>query len=204
MDDHRVPAARPLGPARLGHDPGPRCPPGRGAAELRRADQPALRRLPCRRLRAPAQAVRAGLQTLRLHRDRRERPRPADRRDRHGLLHPYRLQPARRRGARLCRHNNFAFDEGSIYFAGRIRESIGAFIEGNYDGVSRKISLGKTDIRLARDATLFDEDFVLGITLNNAPTVSDLWNSTSAWGFPRSGSVSRYSVSVPLGGSPAG
>ncbi len=81
-------------------------------------------------------------------------------------------------------NNNFAFDEGSIYFAGRIRESIGAFIEGNYDGVSRKISLGKTDIRLARDATLFDEDFVLGITLNNAPTVSDLWNSTSAWGFP--------------------
>ena len=81
-------------------------------------------------------------------------------------------------------NNNAAPDEASIYYAGRISESIGAFIEGNYDGVSRKISLGKTDIRLARDATLFEQEFVLGLTLNNAPTVSDLWNSVPAWGFP--------------------
>lgn len=81
-------------------------------------------------------------------------------------------------------NNNAAIDEASLYYAGRLTEQVGAFIEANYDGVSRQITIGKTDIRHARDANLFDHDFVLGITLNNAPTVADLWNSVPAWGFP--------------------
>lgn len=81
-------------------------------------------------------------------------------------------------------NNNAAIDEASLYYAGRISESVGAFIEANYDGVSRQITVGKSDIRHARDVTLFDEEFVLGITVNNAPTVADLWNSVPAWGFP--------------------
>jgi hypothetical protein len=35
---------------------------------------------------------------------------------------------------------------------------------------------------------LFAKDLAFGITLNNNPTVEDLWNSTPAWGFPFVGS----------------
>jgi hypothetical protein len=35
---------------------------------------------------------------------------------------------------------------------------------------------------------LFDKSLTYGITLNNNPTVEDLWNSTPAWGFPFIGS----------------
>jgi hypothetical protein len=81
-------------------------------------------------------------------------------------------------------NNNFALDEVSLFYAGRITDSVGAFIEGNYDGVERKFSLGKTDIRHAREISLLQKDLVLGITVNNAPTLADLWNSVPAWGFP--------------------
>jgi hypothetical protein len=47
-----------------------------------------------------------------------------------------------------------------------------------------------TDIRYANSTKLFQKDFVYGITLNNNPTVEDLWNSTPAWGFPWVGSSS--------------
>ena len=81
-------------------------------------------------------------------------------------------------------NNNFALDEVSLFYAGRVSDSIGAFIEGNYDGVERKFSLGKMDIRHAREVSLFEQDMVVGVTLNNAPTMADLWNSVPAWGFP--------------------
>lgn len=41
-----------------------------------------------------------------------------------------------------------------------------------------------TDIRYAHPTQVFGEDTVFGITLNNSPTVQDLWNATPSWGFP--------------------
>ena len=32
-----------------------------------------------------------------------------------------------------------------------------------------------------------DHELILGVTLNNNPTVQDVWNTTPAWGFPHSG-----------------
>jgi hypothetical protein len=40
--------------------------------------------------------------------------------------------------------------------------------------------MDNTDIRFATDM----QDFVFGLTLNNNPTVQDLWNGTPAWSFP--------------------
>ena len=41
-----------------------------------------------------------------------------------------------------------------------------------------------SDIRYANATKLFKKDLAFGITLNNNPTLEDLWNSTPAWGFP--------------------
>jgi hypothetical protein len=53
-----------------------------------------------------------------------------------------------------------------------------------YDSQSDHFSWDNTDIRYSNATKLFKKDFVYGITLNNNPTVEDLWNSTPAWGFP--------------------
>jgi len=45
------------------------------------------------------------------------------------------------------------------------------------------------DIRHALDGELFGEDLVYGFSANNRPTVTDLWNSTPAWGFPYNSSA---------------
>jgi hypothetical protein len=81
-------------------------------------------------------------------------------------------------------NNNATLDQASFYYAGRILPSLGAFVQITYDGVARQLHIDNADIRYAKDTDLFDEDLVYGFTANNAPTVSDLWNSTPVWGFP--------------------
>ncbi len=84
----------------------------------------------------------------------------------------------------FARNDNAAFDQASLYYAGRITANAGAFIELNYDGIGKSLALNNADIRYASDASVGESDIVYGIGLNNSPTVQDLWNSTPAWGFP--------------------
>lgn len=81
-------------------------------------------------------------------------------------------------------NDNAAFDELSLYYAGRITPEVGAFIEFTYDGVAQQPQLGNVDIRHAREGQLFGQDILWGITAGNSPTVQDAWNSTPVWGFP--------------------
>jgi hypothetical protein len=81
-------------------------------------------------------------------------------------------------------NNNFAVDQVSFYYAGRIVPWLGAFVQITYDGIADQLHIDNADIRHAGDTDLFDEDLVYGITANNSPTVSDLWNSTPVWSFP--------------------
>ncbi len=86
-------------------------------------------------------------------------------------------------------NDNVALDQTSFYYAGRIVPWLGAFVQITYDGVADQLHIDNTDIRHAHDGELFDEDIVYGFTANNNPTISDLWNSTPAWGFPYNGSA---------------
>ncbi len=81
-------------------------------------------------------------------------------------------------------NDNFAFDQMSIFYAGRVTSQVGAFIEFNYDGVAQRASLNNMDVRHAREGELFGKDVLWGVTVNNSPTVQDPWNSTPVWGFP--------------------
>jgi len=86
-------------------------------------------------------------------------------------------------------NNNFALDQSSLYYAGRIDKSTGGFIEMEYDGIARQLQIGNVDVRHIKEFTLFGVDAVGGLTLNDNPTVQDLWNSTPAWGFPYNASA---------------
>ena len=72
----------------------------------------------------------------------------------------------------------------SFFYAGQLFSKVGTFTQGTYDGVSRQWAWDNVDLRFADATTLGGRDFVYGVTLNNNPTVQDLWNTTPAWGYP--------------------
>jgi hypothetical protein len=72
----------------------------------------------------------------------------------------------------------------SLFYAGRISPKIGSFIQFTYDGNEDKTTIDNTDIRFAAVTTAGGHAITSGLTLNNNPTVQDLWNSTPAWGVP--------------------
>ncbi len=71
-------------------------------------------------------------------------------------------------------------DQLSFFFAGEISPNLGSFIQITMDNTGEKFAMDNTDIRYANHAG----NTTYGVTVNNSPTVQDLWNSTPAWGFP--------------------
>lgn len=81
-------------------------------------------------------------------------------------------------------NDNAALDEVGLFYAGKITDHLGAFVQVTYDGISRDTSWDNFDVRYATTTSIGALDAVVGVSVNNNPTVQDLWNSTPAWGFP--------------------
>jgi len=82
-------------------------------------------------------------------------------------------------------NNSVAFPQQlSIFLGGEITPRIGSFIQITYDDQGAAFGLDNTDIRYADQTSLGEKSLIYGLTLNNNPTVQDIWNSTPAWGFP--------------------
>ncbi|MGR8936044.1 MAG: cytochrome C [Gammaproteobacteria bacterium] len=84
-------------------------------------------------------------------------------------------------------NNNTAMDEASLFYAGRIWKQLGAFVQLTYNGLEDIVEVDNSDIRFADKINFGADDgqeIVYGISLNNNPTVQDLWNTTPVWGFP--------------------
>jgi len=73
----------------------------------------------------------------------------------------------------------------SLFYAGKIAPHCGAFFQLTYSNDAGTIGIDNSDLRFADMRILPDNrSLVYGISLNNNPTVQDLWNSTPAFGFP--------------------
>ena len=81
-------------------------------------------------------------------------------------------------------NENTNVDQASLFLGGRIAREVGAFVQITYSGTERAASWDNLDVRYAHALTLGDKSLVVGVSLNNNPTVQDLWNSTPGWGFP--------------------
>lgn len=81
-------------------------------------------------------------------------------------------------------NDNFALDAVSLFYGGKIYSRLAAFVQATYDGIAEHLAIDNTDIRLANSFTIAEKPVILGLTLNNNPTVQDPWNTTPAWGFP--------------------
>jgi len=90
--------------------------------------------------------------------------------------------------AHFSTNNNVSVDQVSVFLATRLTEHIGMFSQSTYSGEDRHFSWDNTDIRYARPLKLFGTDAVVGISVNNNPTVQDLWHSSPAWAYPYIGS----------------
>ena len=99
-------------------------------------------------------------------------------------------------------NNNFSVDQVSLFVAGRITPHLGLFAQITYDGIAHVTSWDNLDLRYSRALNVGSTAVVTGISVNNNPTIQDLWNSTPGWGFPYISSklVPKPSAGPAIGG----
>jgi hypothetical protein len=82
----------------------------------------------------------------------------------------------------------------SLFYAGKIAPHFGAFVQLTYANDSGTLAIDNTDLRFADTKILAnDQSLIYGVSLNNNPTVQDLWNTTPAFGFPYAASNAMVS-----------
>jgi hypothetical protein len=74
--------------------------------------------------------------------------------------------------------------QASVFYAGQIYDKLGAFVQATYTNDNDRLAMDTADVRYANATTVCDKDLIFGVTLNNNPTVEDVWNSTPAFSFP--------------------
>jgi hypothetical protein len=72
----------------------------------------------------------------------------------------------------------------SLFLAGSFVPHFGGFAQVTYTHSDDHFGMDNADFRFANHGTIGKADVDYGITVNNNPTVQDIWNSTPAWGFP--------------------
>lgn len=85
------------------------------------------------------------------------------------------------------------FQSASLFAAGKITDNLGAFVQVTYNNYAFQNDQGEwighsgsdnMDFRYA-DRFIDDQrDLIFGATLNNNPSVQDVWNSAPAWTYP--------------------
>jgi hypothetical protein len=82
-------------------------------------------------------------------------------------------------------NNDVSFPQQlSLFLGGQFTPRLGGFIQLTYDDQSGAIGLDNTEIRYSNQTELLEQSLIYGLTLNNNPTVQDVWNSVPAWQFP--------------------
>jgi hypothetical protein len=82
-------------------------------------------------------------------------------------------------------NGNFEFPQDvSLFLAGAWTTHVGSFSQVTYHTQDDHFGIDNTDIRYANKRNVGGKELVYGVTLNNNPSVEDLWNDTPAWGFP--------------------
>ena len=95
--------------------------------------------------------------------------------------------------------DNAAFpDQFSLFYAGRISDHMGAFVQATLDSTG-SFGMDNADIRAANSTTTADgKQVIYGVSLNNAPSVTDIVNTTPVWA-----AVPSASPDAVSGGNPA-
>src|SRR5262249_36209206 len=83
---------------------------------------------------------------------------------------------------------NLALQSVSVFFGGRLSDHMGALVKATHDNIYDTTSWDTLDVRYARTVSFGAHSAILGVDVNNSPTVQDLWSSLPVSSFPYVGS----------------
>lgn len=84
-------------------------------------------------------------------------------------------------------NSNLALDETSLFLAGKLYGGLGAFVQTTWEEPDHHFGLDQFELRYA--STLGNSDDIVGVSINNNPTMQDVWNTLPVWGFPYTASA---------------
>ena len=89
-------------------------------------------------------------------------------------------------GTGVAQNGTVAFPQQiSLFYAGKIAPQLGVFGQLTYSNASGSLQVDNTDFRFADVLVLPDaKSLIYGLSLNNNPTLQDLWNSTPGFTYP--------------------
>jgi hypothetical protein len=98
----------------------------------------------------------------------------------------------------LRTNDNLTSQQVSGFIAGRLYEDLGSFIQITGDPVHGTVFLDSSDLRYTNTVKLFQQELILGLDVNNSPTIEDPWNTTPAFGWPQISSTIAPAFAPPL------
>jgi hypothetical protein len=81
-------------------------------------------------------------------------------------------------------NDNTELEQASVFFAGRLAEHLGIFSQATYSQNGGVFGWDNTDLRYANTYSTSQHSGIWGVSLNNNPTLSDVFNTAPAWVFP--------------------
>jgi hypothetical protein len=81
-------------------------------------------------------------------------------------------------------NNNTELQQASAFLAGRITDHLGVMAQATYSENGGLLGWDNSDLRYARSAAWGSHSVVWGLSLNNNPSVTDVFNTAPAWQFP--------------------
>src|SRR5512140_919338 len=93
-------------------------------------------------------------------------------------------------GADFQKNGQTLFATGSVFLGGKVTDNIGAFAQFTYDPYATQDANGgfhghsaadNIDLRYADRFIDLKRDLIVGVSVNNNPSVSDPWNTAAAW-----------------------
>jgi hypothetical protein len=101
-------------------------------------------------------------------------------------------------------NDNFAFDGLLLSYAGKLFDKVGAVARLSYNGIKQNWQWSGVDVRYADEAKWLGEDVWFGVTVNNGPTKTDLWESATGGAPTASSSLSRRPRANPISNALSG
>lgn len=93
-------------------------------------------------------------------------------------------------GSDFQKNGQTIFATGSVFLGGKVTDNIGAFAQVTYDPYATQDASGNfhghsnadnIDLRFADRSISPGRDLIVGLSLNNNPSVTDPWNTAAAW-----------------------
>ena len=81
-------------------------------------------------------------------------------------------------------NDNWSIDQTSLFYGGRIYGNLGMFAQATYADGGRSLAWDNTDIRYADSVDVGNHILRYGVTVNNNPTVQDVFQTAPSWLFP--------------------